>query len=102
MKTAFIAAAIALGTGGSAAAQQYYLSEILTLGTNFCPFGTLPADGRLLPISSNVALFSLLGTTYGGDGQVTFALPNAKPVFTQNRATLTQCIVSSGIFPSRN
>ncbi|PSB56531.1 phage tail protein [Chamaesiphon polymorphus] len=40
--------------------------------------GWLPADGRLLPISSNSVLFALLGTTYGGDGRLTFALPDLR------------------------
>lgn len=43
---------------------------------NLVPKGWAPCDGQLLPISQNTALFSLLGTTYGGDGKSTFALPN--------------------------
>jgi microcystin-dependent protein len=45
-------------------------------GFNFPPVNWLPCDGRLLPISQYDVLFSLIGTTYGGDGQNTFALPN--------------------------
>jgi microcystin-dependent protein len=55
-----------------------------------------------LSINQNQALFALLGTTYGGDGQTTFALPTAKPVFTATGAVLLQCIALQGIFPSRN
>lgn len=55
-----------------------YLGEIMTVGFNFCPRGTLEADGRLLPINENTALFSLLGTLYGGDGRTTFALPDLR------------------------
>ena len=45
-------------------------------GGNFAPTGWATCDGQILPISQNTALFSLLGTTYGGNGQSTFALPN--------------------------
>jgi len=45
-------------------------------GGNFAPQGWAFCDGSLLPISENDALFNLIGTTYGGDGQSTFALPN--------------------------
>jgi microcystin-dependent protein len=58
--------------------------------------------GQLLPISQNTALFSLLGTRYGGDGQSTFALPVGKPVYSVAGAPLQQCIAIQGIFPSQN
>src|SRR5262249_60270128 len=45
---------------------------------NFAPRDYLPADGRLLPINQNTALFALLGTTYGGNGMTTFALPDLR------------------------
>ena len=48
------------------------------MGFNFCPRGMMEADGRLLPIAENTALFSLLGTMYGGDGRTTFALPDLR------------------------
>lgn len=53
-----------------------YVGEIRAFGFNFVPQGWAPCNGQLLPISQNTALFALLGTTYGGDGKVTFALPN--------------------------
>ena len=53
-----------------------YLGHVCMTGYNFCPINTLPADGRQISIAGNDALFSLLGTTYGGDGVTTFALPN--------------------------
>jgi microcystin-dependent protein len=53
-----------------------YLSEIRAVSFNFPPKGWALCDGQLLSISQNTALFSLLGTTYGGDGQTNFALPN--------------------------
>jgi microcystin-dependent protein len=79
----------------------YFVGQILTFGTTFCPTGTLQANGQLLPISTNTALFSLLGTQYGGDGVSTFALPNIKAALTLNRAPLITCIAISGIFPPR-
>jgi microcystin-dependent protein len=53
-----------------------FLGEIRMLGANFAPVGWALCQGQLLPISQNAALFSLLGTTYGGDGVQTFALPD--------------------------
>jgi len=53
-----------------------FVAEIRIFGFNFAPTGWAFCDGQLLPISQNTALFSLLGTTYGGDGRSTFALPN--------------------------
>ena len=51
-----------------------FVGEIMLFAGNFSPAGWLPCDGRELPIGEHTALFSLLGTTYGGDGQNTFAL----------------------------
>lgn len=53
-----------------------FIGEIGIFGENFCPRGWSKADGKLLPIASYTALFSLLGTTYGGDGRTTMGLPN--------------------------
>jgi microcystin-dependent protein len=53
-----------------------FLSEIRIFSFNFAPKGWALCNGQLLPINQNQALFSLLGTTYGGNGQTTFALPN--------------------------
>jgi microcystin-dependent protein len=53
-----------------------FLGEIRIVSFNFVPRGWAPCDGRLLPINQNQALFSLLGTTYGGDGRTNFALPD--------------------------
>ncbi len=62
----------------AACGSEPYLGEICTFGFNFCPQGFLPTNGSLLPISQNAALFSLLGTTYGGNGSTTFALPDLR------------------------
>ena len=53
-----------------------FLAEIRMVGFNFAPSGWAECDGRLISISQNTALFSLLGTYYGGDGKNNFALPN--------------------------
>lgn len=75
------AAAITLGLSAapsSAVAQPQVMAEIFPFASNFCPRGTAALDGQLLPISSYSALFSLLGTVYGGDGRTTFALPDMR------------------------
>ena len=53
-----------------------FLGQISIFGFNFAPRGWAMCNGQILPIAQNTALFSLLGTTYGGNGQTTFALPN--------------------------
>jgi microcystin-dependent protein len=53
-----------------------FVAEIRMFGFNFAPSGWAMCNGQLLPLSQNTALFSLLGTFYGGDGKSTFALPN--------------------------
>jgi microcystin-dependent protein len=55
-----------------------FLAEIRIFGGNFAPTGWAQCNGQLMAISQNTALFSLLGTTYGGDGRVTFALPDLR------------------------
>ncbi|MBQ0757836.1 MAG: tail fiber protein, partial [Amphritea sp.] len=58
------------------AGTEAYLGEVTLVGFNFCPRGTIAAEGQLLSISQNTALFSLYGTQYGGDGRTTFAMPD--------------------------
>ena len=55
-----------------------YLSELKVFSFNFAPQGWAQCNGQLLPINQNQALFSLLGTTFGGNGQTTFALPDLR------------------------
>ncbi|MES2068760.1 MAG: tail fiber protein [Pseudomonadota bacterium] len=65
------------GLGAAPAyADTPFLGEIKCFSFNFAPKGWALTNGQLLPINQNQAIFSLLGTTYGGDGRVTFALPN--------------------------
>ena len=70
-----------------------FVAEVRVFGFNFAPTGWAQCNGQLLPISQNTALFSLLGTFYGGDGKSTFALPNlqgAFPIDAGNGGGLTQ------------
>jgi microcystin-dependent protein len=62
--------------GGGVDPTQQYLGEIVAFAGNFIPNGWADAAGQILPINQHQALFSLLGTMYGGNGQTTFALPN--------------------------
>jgi microcystin-dependent protein len=57
---------------------QPYVGEIRIFAGNFAPVGWMFCEGQLLPISENETLFQLIGTTYGGDGQSTFALPDLR------------------------
>ena len=57
---------------------QPYIGELRMFAGNFAPDGWLFCEGQLLPISENEALFQLIGTTYGGDGESTFALPDLR------------------------
>lgn len=70
-----------------------FLSEIRMMSFNFAPKGWALCNGQLLPINQNQALFSLLGTTFGGDGRVNFGLPNLQgkvPIHTGGGFTLGQ------------
>jgi len=57
---------------------EAFLGEVRAFGFDFAPRGWARCDGQILPIAPNTALFSLLGTTYGGDGRTTFALPDLR------------------------
>ena len=77
-----------------------FLSEIRIFGGNQAPKGWAFCNGQLLPINQNQALFSLLGTTYGGNGQTNFALPNLRgrvPIHTGNGHTLGEAAGSSAV-----
>ncbi len=70
-----ICALAAAPTIGSA---QPFIAETRTFAYDFCPAGWLETNGQLLPVSQFDALFTLIGTTYGGDGQTTFGLPDLR------------------------
>jgi microcystin-dependent protein len=81
MKKQFIIifiAIISLGNINKIHAQEPLLGEIKMFAGNFAPRGWAFCDGQLLPIAQNTALFSILGTTYGGDGRTTFGLPDLR------------------------
>lgn len=116
----------------SAEAQEPFLGEIRIFGYNFCPRGWADANGQLLSISQNTALFSLYGTMYGGDGRTTFGLPDLRGrtavhvsnvrgrgavqgsrvggervvtgegTQTMGGQVLRYCVATAGIFPSRS
>src|SRR3954469_13202317 len=72
---------------------QPYVGEIRMFAGNFAPAGWMFCEGQLLPISEYETLFNLIGTTYGGDGQSTFALPDLRgrlPLHFGNGFTLAQ------------
>src|SRR5450432_3254951 len=72
---------------------QPYVGEIRMFGGNFAPAGWMFCEGQLLPISEFETLFNLIGTTYGGDGQSTFALPDLRgrlPMHQGNGFTLAE------------
>ena len=75
-------AALACLTGAIAPASaqdtEPFIAQVIWLPYTFCPLGWTAAQGQLLSIASNTALFSLIGTTYGGDGRTTFALPDLR------------------------
>ena len=74
------------------------LGQILLTASTSLTAGGVPANGQVLQIRENVALFALLGTTYGGDGITTFALPDLRGLAPNN---MTYSICDRGIFPSR-
>jgi microcystin-dependent protein len=76
-----------------------YIGAIILVGFNFAPVNWAMCNGQLLPINSNPALFSLLGTTYGGDGVTNFALPNLNAGALQ--PGLNYIICMNGIYPPR-
>ena len=66
------------GSGNGGLSDEVYIGEIVAFAGNFAPAGFAFAHGQLLSIAANSALFSLIGTTYGGDGRTTFALPDLR------------------------
>ncbi len=76
-----------------------FLGEIRLFGFDWAPQGWLLCEGQLLPIPPNEALFSLLGTTYGGDGITNFALPD---LGSRALAGSCYCIAEEGRYPSRD
>ena len=79
------------------------MGEIKLFPYNFAPQNWAQCNGQLMQISQNTAVFSLVGTMYGGDGQTTFGLPNlaaANPLASEG--AVGYCICINGIYPQRN
>ncbi|ACU06859.1 microcystin dependent protein [Flavobacteriaceae bacterium 3519-10] len=78
MKKFILSLTVLLSVTNLKAQAEPYLGQIAFVAFTFAPKGWAECNGQLLPISQNTALFSLLGTTYGGNGQTTFALPDMR------------------------
>src|SRR5213078_4992101 len=76
LAAAALGCAMCLNPQTARAQIEPFIAQIATFGFNFCPNGWAPLNGQLIPINQNTALFSLLGTYYGGNGTTNFALPN--------------------------
>lgn len=77
-KIFMVLAILAMFSISETKAQEPYLAEVRLFAGNFAPRGWAMCEGQLLPLNQHMALFSLLGTTYGGDGRTTFALPDLR------------------------
>jgi microcystin-dependent protein len=80
----------------------FYIGQICLFPWSWAPQGWAKCDGSLLDISSNTALFSLLGTEFGGDGQKTFGLPNLSDIKSQSGGDADYYICLNGVYPSRS
>jgi microcystin-dependent protein len=82
---------------------DFFLAQIILFAGNFVPERWMACNGQLLPIPQNTALFSLLGTQYGGDGVHNFALPNLPaPAGTPAGAPAPAYLICvEGVYPSR-
>jgi microcystin-dependent protein len=81
IRSAMLSAAMVttlLASNPAQADSEPFIGEMMVTAINFCPRGWVFANGQVLPIALNTALFSLLGTTYGGNGQTTFQLPDLR------------------------
>jgi hypothetical protein len=87
-----------LGAPGPTSPGTPLIGQVAPFAFGYAAAGWLPCDGRMMPINGNQALFSLLGTTYGGDGRMSFALPRLNPVGPQGPGYF---IAIQGAFPSR-
>jgi microcystin-dependent protein len=76
-----------------------YIGSIMLVGFNYAPPNWAPCNGQILPINQYQALFSLLGTTYGGDGVTNFGLPKLDAGALQSGLNYLICL--NGIYPSR-
>jgi microcystin-dependent protein len=107
--TAALASALQVICAGLVSAQEMYLGEIRLFGYNWCPVEWAPAAGQTLFINQYTRLFALYGTTFGGNGVTTFALPNlnggaadgGSAAVPNPAQTPKWCVAVTGIYPSR-
>ncbi|WP_313791152.1 phage tail protein [Oryzibacter oryziterrae] len=101
---ALLAASTALPSTAYAS-ETPHLGEVATFAFNYCPQGWAPTNGMLLSIQQNQALFSLLGTKFGGNGVNSFALPKysviSAPTNSAPGQLMTVCIALQGIYPAQ-
>ena len=76
------------------------IGQIQAFGFNYAPDGWAVCEGQTMPIAENEPLFSLLGTTYGGDGRTSFALPDLRQASARDNVHF--CIALNGGYPSRS
>lgn len=79
---------------------QPFLGQITLLPYNFAPMDWAPCQGQLMSINENQALFSLIGTSFGGDGETNFALADLRGK--EPTPSTQYCIALAGVYPSRN
>jgi len=92
--------ALALGTTPSLAiGPESFLGQVGLIANAYCPANALPADGRLLSAQSNQALYALIGNSYGGKQNETFALPDLTG---QTPDGMLYCVVVNGLWPSKS
>ncbi len=95
----FAALAACMAVPGAAqAGDAYFIGEVYATAAYYCPEGTFPADGRLLPVQMHQALGHVLGNRYGGDGKTTFGLPKIAGGAPGHPGT-RWCVVADGDFP---
>jgi microcystin-dependent protein len=79
--------------------ENAYIGSIVLVAFNYAPANWAFCNGQILQINQNMALFALLGATYGGDGKTTFAVPNLNASALQSGLNYMICV--NGVFPSR-
>ena len=91
-------------TPAAHAGSEPYLGDIIMTAIFFAPRGWMFCRGQILPIEDNQALYSILGTTYGGDGRTTFALPDLKDEgkLPNSNANVQYIIATQGDYPPRS
>ena len=80
----------------------FYIGQICLFPWSWAPRGWAKCDGQLLTIQENPALFSLIGTEFGGDGRTNFALPKMTPIKAESGGDVAFFINLEGVYPSRN